>query len=93
MADVNIVEEFFPEDEGHPAFVLTCPEKSKASYTVRRMQGGMYPFFSVSIDRGPIPEALQGQWTKNKDAVKAVQRYLLTKRNPNNPYKNRDAQV
>lgn len=44
--------------------------------TVHFTTGPVYPFWTISFDKGGIPKELSGQYTEYKDAVARVEHYL-----------------
>lgn len=86
---VDVKESYKPEDEGFPTYTITDPEKSGAEYYVHRTKGEAYLLFSISISKGNLPADLEGNFTKAKDAIELVKKYLKNKREPSTGYKAR----
>ena len=73
---------------GYPTFHISDPEKSGSTYTVSKLDF-QYPFFQVSNSKGKIPKCLEGHFTKHKDAVAKVVKYLADKKLADSAYRSK----
>lgn len=83
---VDVKEIFDRETDGFPRYEIKDPDKSGAVYTVKRLNKD-YSFYEVTISQGSVPEELQGKYTKHKELVDRVLKYLENKREPSTAYK------
>ena len=70
---IEITEEL--DEFGSPIVFIRDPEKVKTTYSVYKGHNG-FSFFEIRLSEGRAPKELQGQYTNQKDAEKAVCRYL-----------------
>lgn len=83
---VDVKEIFDKNTDGFPRYEISDPERSGAVYTVKRLQRD-YPFYEVAISKGTVPLELQGKYTRHRELVDKVLKYLETKREPGTGYK------
>ena len=70
MVDVN-----FETNYDKKVSVATCPEKSKATFTIQTAPGG-FIFYRVISDLGRVPEDLAGKFTSIENAQRAIRTYF-----------------
>lgn len=70
MVDVN-----FDTNYDKKVSVATCPEKSKATFTIQTAPGG-FIFYRVISDLGKVPEDLAGKFTSIEKAQAAIRTYF-----------------
>ena len=70
MVDVN-----FETNYDKKISVATCPEKSKATFTIHTAPGG-FIFYRVTSDQGRVPEELSGKFTSIEKAQAAIRTYF-----------------
>lgn len=54
---------------------VSCPEKTKAEYTIRTAPGG-FIFYEIAVNTNRLPQELSGRYSSLDVAVKAVTKYI-----------------
>lgn len=62
---------------GKPQTKISDPDKSQVSYLVRKCRDG-FVFYEIVPSAGSLPKNLQGKWSRQVDAEKAVLNHLKT---------------
>lgn len=73
--DANIVKEVTPNNFGYPTISYACPSKTKATYSIVKSNDG-FAFLEIKTDVGSLPKELQGKYSREANAERAIVMYL-----------------
>lgn len=77
--DDNIIREVVNNNFGYPSIRFSCPEKTKATYSIVKSKDG-FMFLEIVVDSGTLPQELEGKFSREIEAEKKIITYLRNRK-------------